>query len=392
MRDCKAIIEFGTSKISCTVAEKKPRMGLEVLGSSQIAYSGIKQSNWVDSDEVYYALEQVLDSVEKQVGFRIRSVEVGIPGSFLKITSKSAQLPIKGRVTERDVEVLTARARKFEIPQDMSIVCEWPAWFYMDDGNVYLDPVGVPTKKLRGCISFTMANRLFLNDVIELFRHLGIRVDNFIPEPMAEALYLVPQEKRDSMAVLVDIGYYATNISLIYGDAILYFHTVEMGGGSITSDICYVMKLEQETAEQLKRRYSFGLEENNNISYMYAKDSEGKLKKYPYDLIKQIIDARVEHLVLYIQRLFAKAELALGKKFDIYITGGGISFMRGDSSFYRSVSGRTPIPIKISSVKLQTPDLQAAYAMMQFAYDKVFEIRPQAQKKSVFGKKESKYK
>ncbi len=387
MRDCKAIIEFGTSKISCTVAERKPRMGLEVLGSTQIAYSGIRKSNWVDSDEVFYALEQVLESVERQIGFRIRNVEVGIPGAFIKIISKTAQLPIKGRVTDRDVEVLASKARKFEMADDLTLVCEWPAWFYLDDGNVYLDPVGVPTKKLRGCMSFTLANRFFLNDVIELFHHLGIRVDNFIPEPLAAALYLVPQDKRDSLAVLVDIGYYSTNVSLIYGDAILYFHTIQMGGGSITSDICYVMKLEEETAEQLKRRYSFGLEENNNISYMYAKDPEGKLKKYPYDLVKQIIDARVEHLILYIQKLFAKAEYALNKKFDIYITGGGISFMRGDSSFYRAISGRTPIPIKVNSVKLQTPDLHAAYSMLQFAYDKVFQIRPQPQKKSMFGKR-----
>jgi len=390
MRDCKAIIEFGTSKISCTIAERKQRMGLEVLGCSQIAYSGIKQSNWVDSDEVYYALEQVLESAERQAGFRIRNVEVGIPGSFIKIISKTAQIPIKGRVTERDIEYLTSKANNFRVSEDYSLVYEWPAWFFLEDGNVYLDPVGVPTKKMRGCISFTYANKYFLNDVIELFKHLSIKVDNFIPEPLAEALYLVPQERRDSLAILVDIGYYTTNVSLIYGDAIIYFKTIPMGGGSITSDIAYIMKLEDETAEQLKRRYSFGLEENNNISYMYAKDSEGKLKKFPYDLVKEIIDARVEHLILYITKIFARTERSINKKIDIFLTGGGISFMRGSGSFYRAVSGRTPLPIKVNSVKLQAADLHAAYAMMQFAYDGVFEIRPQSKKRGVHRKRNRK--
>ncbi|MDL2237349.1 pilus assembly protein PilM [Christensenellaceae bacterium OttesenSCG-928-K19] len=386
MRDNKAIIEFGTSKISCTVAERRQRMGLEVLGCSQIAYSGIKKSNWVDNNEVYYALEQVLESAERQAGFRIRNVEVGIPGSFIKVVNKRAQVETKGRVTERDVNFLAAKTQNFEIADDLTPVHEWPAWFLLDDGNVYLDPVNVSTKKLRGCMSYTLANRFFLNDVIGLMKHLGIKVDNFIPEPLAEALYLVPQERRDSLAVLVDIGYYTTNVSIIYGDSILYFHTIPMGGGSITSDIAYVMKIDTDTAEQLKRRYSFGLEENNSISYMYAKDPEGKLRKYPYDLIKEIIDARVEHLILYITKLLSKPEKSLGKKLDIFLTGGGIAYMRGASSFYRSIAGRTPLPIKVNSVKLQTPELHAAYAMLQFAYDGVFVQKPHIKRKGFFSR------
>ena len=71
-----------------------------------------------------------------------------------------------------------------------------------------------------------------------------------------------------------------------------------MGGGHITHDIAYAMKVDDETAEQLKRRYTFGLSDNNSISQLFAKGSDGKLKKYPYDLLKEIIDARVEHLIL----------------------------------------------------------------------------------------------
>ncbi len=392
MKDTKTIIEFGTSKISCTIAERKPRMGLEVLGCTQINYQGIKKQGWVDKDEVYYVLEQVIESVERQAGVRIKNVEVGIPGSFLKMVSRTAQVDVKGKVAERDVDHLISRTRRFEYDRDYSMVCEWPAWFYLDDGNVYLDPLNVATRKMRGCISYTLASRAFLNDVIKLTRHLGIRVDNFIPEPLAEALYLVPEEKRDSIAVLVDIGYYTTNVSLIYGDAILYFTRIDMGGGSITSDISYVMKLDTETAELLKRQYSFGLEENNGAAYMYAKSPEGRLKKYPYDLLKQIIDARVEHLILYISRFFRKAETKLGKNFDIFLTGGGISFMRGETSFYRSISGKTPVNTKVSNAKMQSPDLHAAYAMLQFAYDKVFVIKPQQQRRGIFGKgKEAKF-
>ncbi|MEG2188971.1 MAG: cell division FtsA domain-containing protein [Christensenella sp.] len=386
MRDFKTVIEFGTSKISCTVAEKKQRMGLEVLGYSQIPYAGIKKSNWVDSKNVVYALEQALESCERQTGFRIRNADVGIPGSFIKVVTKTAQVPVKGRVAERDIDRLVEQARRFDIMEDLTLVHEWPAWFLLDDKNIYLEPYNIPTKVLRGCVSFTFANKFFLTDVMDLLNHLGVRVDYFIPEPLAEALYLLPSDKRDSFAALVDIGYYSTNISLIYGDSILYFATVPMGGGHITNDISYAMKVEAETAEQLKRRYTFGLSDNSSIPQLFAKNAEGKLKKYPYDLLKEIIDARVEHLIVYVCKHLTRAEAKIGRKINIYLTGGGLAFMKGSDSFFRAASGRSPALIKVPNTKLQPPDMHSAYALMQYAYDGYIQSKPPTKKKSFFGK------
>lgn len=386
MRDFKTVIEFGTSKISCTVAEKKQRMGLEVLGYAQIPYAGIKKSNWVDSKNVIYALEQALESCERQTGFRIRNADVGIPGSFIKVITKTAQVPVKGRVTEHDVDRLVERARRFDVMEDLSLVHEWPAWFLLDDKNIYLEPYDIPTKTLRGCVSFTFANKFFLKDVMDLLNHLGVRVDYYIPEPLAEALYLLPSEKRDSFAALVDIGYYSTNVSLVYGDSILYFATVPMGGGHITSDISYAMKVEAETAEQLKRRYTFGLSDNNSISQLFAKDADGKLKKYPYDLLKEIIDARVEHLLTYVCKHLTKAEGKIGRKINLYLTGGGLAFMKGSDSFFRAVSGRSPALIKVANTKLSPPDMHSAYALMQYAFDGYIQSKPPTKKKGIFGR------
>ncbi|WP_302762237.1 cell division protein FtsA [Christensenella hongkongensis] len=386
MRDFKTVIEFGTSKISCTVAEKKQRMGLEVLGYAQVPYEGIKNSKWVEPKNVIYALEHALEACERQTGTRIRNADVGIPGSFINVINQNAQVPVKGRVTEKDVDLLIEKARRFDFPEDLTLVHEWPAWFLMDDDNIYLDPYDIPTKRLRGCISFTFANKFFLKDVMDLLNHLGVRVDYFIPEPLAEALYLLPAEKRDAIAAIIDIGYYSTNISLVYGDSLLHFTTIPMGGGHITHDIAYAMKVDDETAEQLKRRYTFGLSDNNSISQLFAKGSDGKLKKYPYDLLKEIIDARVEHLILYICKLLNKSEISVSRKINMYLTGGGLAFMKGSDSFFRAVSGRTPTLIRVQNTKLQPPDMHSAYALMQYAYDGYIQSKSPARRKGLFGR------
>lgn len=384
MRDCKAVIEFGTSKITCAVAEQKQRMGLEVLGCAKIPYAGIKDANWVDSERVYYALDEALAVAEHQADVKLRHAHVGIPGSFLKIINRTAQVSTNGRVTDSDISHLVEKASHFEMDQDMVLLEAAPAWFLLDDGNVYLDPSGMSSRRVRGSVSFTFANRFFLNDIMNLLDHLGVHVDSFISEPLAEALYLIPQEHRDDLAVLVDIGYSTTSVSVVYGDAILFFETIPLGGENIAADIAYVMKVDMETAEQLKQRYSFGLAVGS-IPYMYAKDSAGKLKKYPYELINGIIDARVEQIIEYVTQMVSKVESDLMKKLDVFLTGGGISFIRGSNSFYRSVSGRTPVPISVNSVKLSDPSLHAAYAMLQYAYGDLG-IKPKQRKKGLFGK------
>ncbi|MBD5560899.1 MAG: hypothetical protein HDQ87_11245 [Clostridia bacterium] len=390
MRDCRSIVEFGTSKITCTIAEQKPRKGLEVLGCAQVPYAGIKNSNWVDSERVYYALEEALSAAEHQADYRLRNVDVGIPGSFLQIANRTAQISTNGRVSEQDIDHLVDKASQVESEEGMVMLEAVPSWFLLDDGNIYLDPAGVNSKRMRGSISFTFANRFFLNDVAGLLRHMGVRLNSFIAEPLAQALYLVPQENRDDLAVLVDIGYSTTNVSVIYGDSVLHFDTIPLGGANIAADIAYVMKVDADTAEQLKRRYSFGLAANGSIPYMYIKDSGGKLRKYPYDVVKGIIDARVEQIVEFVMQIVTSAEVNLKKKLDIFLTGGGISFMRGANSFFKSVSGRTPLPINVNSIKLSDPNLHASYAMLQYAYGDLG-VKPKQKKRGLFGKQEEIY-
>ena len=390
MRDLRSIIEFGTSKITCTIAEQKQRMGLEVLGCAQIPYAGIRNANWVDSEHVFHALDEALSAAEHQADFRLRHVDVGIPGSFLRIVNEKAQVTTNGRVTEQDIDHLVDKASQVESEEDMVMLEAVPSWFLLDDKNIYLDPVGAYSKRVRGAVSFTFANRLFLNDVTGMLRSLSLKLNSFIAEPLAEALYLIPQENRDDLAVLVDIGYSTTNVSVVYGDSVLYFDTIPLGGANITSDIAYAMKVDADTAEQLKRRYSFGLAANGSIPYMYIKDSSGKLRKYPYDVVKDVIDARVEQIIEFVMRIVNSSEIQLRKKLDIFLTGGGISFMRGVNSFCKSVAGRTPVPISVNSIKLQDPNLHAAYAMLQYAYGDLG-IKPKQKKRGLFSRQEDIY-
>lgn len=388
MRGLKTVVEFGTSKIACATAMQRQKMGLEILGHVQVPYSGIKNANWTDSKQVNGVLDQALIELEKQVGTRIKVADIGLPGCFTKIASSTAQINIKGRVTGRDIDMLIEKANNIPLMDDQIIVAQYPSWFILDDGEIYLDAYNLPATSLTAAVSFILANKYFIEDVRMLLKNSGVRMENVYCEPLAQAITLIPEDKRDSIAILADIGYYNTNISLVYGDSVVFLTTVEMGGGHITSDIAYMMKVDMQTAEQLKRRYSFGLQEDNNILHLYAKDNDGRLKKFPYDLLKNIIDARVEHIIKYVTEIMTKAERKLGRKLSLFITGGGISYMPGASSFIRTASGRMPCSARVNNPVLSSPSAQTIYALLNFSfnYSDMGQIFMQDEKKRLFGK------
>lgn len=388
MKGLKTVVEFGTSKIACATGMQRQKMGLEILGYVQVPYSGIKNANWTDSKQVNGVLDQALIELEKQAGTRIKAVDIGLPGCFTKIVSSTAQINIKGRVTGRDIDMLIEKANNIALMDDQVIVAQYPSWFMLDDGEIYLNAYNLPAKSLTAAISFILANKYFIDDVRMLLKNSGVRMENVYCEPLAQAITLIPEDKRDSIAILADIGYYNTNISLVYGDSVVFLTTVEMGGGHIASDIAYMMKVDLQTAEQLKRRYSFGLQENNKILHLYAKDNNGRLKKFPYDLLKNIIDARVEHIIKYVTDIQAKAERKLSRKLSLYVTGGGISYMPGASSFIRTVSGRMPCSTRVDNSVLSSPSAQTIYALLDFSFNcgDMGQIFLQDEKKGLFGK------
>ena len=135
----------------------------------------------------------------------------------------------------------------------------------------------------------------------------------------------------------------------------------------MTDDIAYMMKMDNQTAERLKRQYSFGLEENSDIAYLFAKKADGTLNKYPYDLLKKIIDSRMDHMVKQIMLAVKSIEKAVKKNLNIYMTGGGFSYMPGINSFFQATCGRVPIHCKASNTKVAEPSAQSMFALLEYS-------------------------
>lgn len=367
MRGLETVIEFGTSKIVCATASEKSAAAFEVLGCAQVPYSGIKNSNWLDSKYVSDALGDALSELENRSGTRIKEAQVGLPGCFTRLYTAEVDTAVKGKVTDKEIDILYRKGTPIDLPEDQIIVNQYVSWFMLDDGELYIDAYGKHSTKVSASVVSVVSSKFFIEDIKTLLKNNGVKCKGIICEPLAQALSLVPEDIRDGVCVLADVGYYNTNLSLLYGDSVIHLDTLEIGGGYITGDIAYAMKDDKDTAEKLKRQFSFGLQEDNDVAYMYAKDKSGRLKKYSYSLLSEAIEARTKDILEIISDRVAVFEQKLSRSIPIYFTGGGLNFMPGINSFMSTVCSQPTALCKVDNTVLAVPNMHNMYALLDYA-------------------------
>ncbi len=371
MRNITAAIEFGTSKVICIIGRGKSIGRFEVLGSGVASYEGIKGGRWVKPCNVEDAVSKALYIAERKARKRVKEVYIGIPGVFCKVVCQEGFASVgSGYVTQQNVDEFIRSAEEFYDDPKYAIVSGSPVYFMLDDGERYIDVIGSRTSQLRGKVAFILVRKQYIKDVSDVLMRAGVKVRGCIPEILAESLFLVPAEERDASAVLLNVGFYDTNVTVVYGDAVVYNRTIHAGGMHITNDLSLVLSIDLDMAEQLKKQYSFGLENTGTKLYDYARPKGGgRVEKFSHSLVSEIIEARVEHLCHLIYEAFEHSPISIARRTRIFLSGGGLSMMKGAKDILGRLLKRQVRSARIEAPQLSTPNYYTALALLDYVFE-----------------------
>lgn len=370
MKNVTAAIEFGTSKIICVIGRERSVGRFEVLAAGEAKYEGIKNGQWLHPSNVEETVARALAITEKKARKRIKEIFVGVPGTFCKVVCREGNVAVQtGRVTDGDIERLIEDTESAFDDSRYTVVNSSPVYFVLGDGNHYIDAVGEAAAELRGMVSMVFVRNDFLEDITALLTGLGIKVRAFVPEVLAESLFLVPADERDCSAVLLNVGYYDTNVTVVYGDAIVYNKTIHAGGMHFANDLSIVMNITIDMAEQIKKRYSFGLESAGTKLFDYAKQKSGRVERFAHGMVSDIIDARAEHLCMLVSGALEQSPLTVARRTRIFLSGGGLSMMKGVKEMLQKLLKRQVRIPGIEAPQLSTPNYYAALALLDYVFE-----------------------
>lgn len=367
MSQNSAILDIGSSKVICLICTDDGHDNILVQGAGIREYKGYRHGVFEDEESLSDAVVDALSAAETECKHRVRDISVGVPAPFTKLicgegTHRLADKP--RRVTHRDIDEVINASLDFEAPAGFELISSTPVDFTVDGMERSDMPLGVTAVEISSRVSHVYVDSRFKRLVSDALLRVGLDADMYIAVPLSEGLFVIPESERANGAVLIDAGATHTDVCLIKNAALIDIKTIDVGGGHFTSDLCYGLGLGRAAAENVKRRYVYSLDYQDSIDMI--RQPGGGVLYVEHEAIQYIIEERTREMASLIREAIAGMGFPEGFAVPTYMTGGGLTLMRGSCEFMEKELG-FPIQVNMPWMpRLSSPNYASAFSVMDF--------------------------
>lgn len=362
-----AIVDIGSSSITTLVGERGVNGTFRILGKGSADYAGFADGAFIEPKELKFAIGLSVSNAEISSGIKINEVFVGVPGEFSSVVTKEVSINFHKRkkISPVDIEQLFYVGNDYRKHPTHSCINESAIYFSLDSASRLIDPVGMSSSSLKGLVSYVIAENNFLDFVTDTIEDIGIRKIFFLSSVLAESLYLFDPTLRDRYVLFVDCGYITTNVALVRGDGLLFMNSFSLGGGYVTADLSEVVKINFASAERLKRKLDLSWNPKEKDTY------EIQLGDYisPVDasLANSVAEDRILMIAEYIAKCMDRCEFDFPEYIPVYLTGGGLNFIKGAKDILSKRLGRKVELISPSLPSITRPDYSSEIGLLDLA-------------------------
>ncbi len=362
-----AILDFGSEKISVIIGRRDVNNTFSIKGVGESEYAGFMNGEFLQPEQLKLAMGLALNNAEVNSKTKISKLYVGVPAEFSFCVCKNiSQTYARSKtVTQQDIDELFDRANDFKQFKGHTVINQSAIYYVLDDNGKETNPLGLITSKLTGCLSFILAEKSFVNLINSFKVDLDLERVDFISSALAESLYLFDSETRDRYALLVDVGYITTSVSLIRGDGILSLASFSMGGGHITADLMECLKITFDQAETLKRKIVLSIEPTDDDVYEAMID--GAVVPIKAKTANEIVECRIEEIAKNILKCLSLCSYEYPDYIPVSLTGGGLCYLKGAKDLLSKLIGRNVEMVVPPVPQLNKPHFSSSIGLLDAA-------------------------
>ncbi len=229
-----ASVDFGSKKLSASLAVKKDEEDMQILGVKYCKSKGIEKGIIKDVDKCREGLKTLLKDLEDKTGRNIKNISAGISTRNIRITEVTVSISlIEGIVRKEDIKEALKKARNATSISDNEILIDTLINFYILDGKVlHRDILNWRGNKLDVNLTLIIGLKDEIIKYYEVFKGTSYKLSNIKLNVLCgKQIFLTEDEVGDK--VLVDIG--AGNIDMaIFSNGIpKYIGSIPLGGSNI---------------------------------------------------------------------------------------------------------------------------------------------------------------
>lgn len=248
-----AVLDIGSSKIACFIAEITAGGDINVVGVGHQLSKGIRASVITDFAEAETSIIAAVHAAEQMAGETVENVIVSLSGGGIASRNMLVEMGLMGEaVTERDILDLIEQGRSSVESEDAQIVYCLPVSYYLDDARGIADPRQMYGEKLGMDLHVITAAANVTRNLSHCVARCHLNVEEFVVSAHASALSVLEEDEMQLGVTLIDMGGATTGFTVFSGGRNVFSDVIPIGGSHVTNDIAKGLSTTLAHAERLK--------------------------------------------------------------------------------------------------------------------------------------------
>lgn len=355
-----SVLDIGTSKVTCMVADSVGAGEFVVRAIGVCSYNGYDSNGFFEPDSVYETISRAISVASNSYGKAIKSIVVGVPTAFVSMGNSEASsvFRTKKKIDLYDIGEIINRANIFGDIEGVNISKNTLYYSIDDDNRMIFNPVGMVVSKIMGVVSFGYMHKPFDKIVSGALSKCGIRNVSYVNGAEVQAKYVSLKYSKNYHAITIDIGHINSSVMLSVGKGVLLAKSFELGSGYIAGDLSQVLHISYKSATELLGKIDlsldFGEEDTYNVGGIVV----------PANKANDIARARIEQIARYIKKCFSMYDREVPASTPIVLTGGGLAYMRGGVQCLSQYLGKEVVLYASDNPQTDHNEYNSAYAIV----------------------------
>lgn len=326
-------IELGSSKITGIAGKKHADGSIQVLAlASENSSDFIRKGVIYNLDKTAQSLTSIIKKLESTLKASIGKVYVGIGGQSLRTirNTEVRHLEEETKISQELIDSIMDSNR--EVPIIDQEILEVAPQEYKVGINLLANPVGVPSDHIEGRFLNIIARSSVKQNIDKCFKQAGIEIADYIISPLALANAVLTNSEKRSGCMFIDFGADTTTVSVYKNNILRHLAVIPLGGSNITKDICS-QQIEEEDAEELKKRYGNAYaepSEEGDDNSTYSLDGKCSIEAH---LLEDIVEARVNEILANVWNQIVLSGYEDKLLTGAIITGGAANLKNMEEAF-----------------------------------------------------------
>lgn len=370
-QDMVAVLDIGSSSVKIVVGKRGINGTFNILGKGESEYSGYVDGEFLDTNELASAINIAKINAETNSGMEIHDLFVGVPGEFSlsEVKLVSQNYPKKIKISQENINDLFLKADGHEFESTHTLISCSGIYFVLSDNRRVINPLGEKSSRLSASISYIWADNTFIEIINSILSEQGIQNCEYLSTPLAEGLYLLDENQREKYAIIIDCGYISTSVSLVRGKGLIMLNSFSLGGGHISADLQQCLHIPFASAEQLKSKVVLSISPAQ--SDVYEVQIQNKMVPVSMQMTNSIVCARIDMIASAINKCLNLCKEEHPEYIDVYLTGGGISYIRGAKDQLSKSIGRNVKLLIPKDSQMSKAYLSSTLGLLDMALEKL---------------------